>query len=180
VSVAVVCIVFGNLAAAVRSDDHAVYNTHVMAGLGGMAARSPDVHEVALTDIGRFGWAFGGSIFDLVGLTDTHIARQSGAHARKSWDEAYFRERAPDLVIVQNDRPFEDTEKIRFRTRPAEAGVVDSIMTTGGYGYVTSARIADDLWLVVFRRRDVELPSEVWGTVAPMVDLANSHREPTP
>ena len=48
--------------------------------------------------------SFRGSILDLAGLTDAHIARGRGVHGHKEWDEAYFRQRRPDLVLVVGSR----------------------------------------------------------------------------
>ena len=65
-----------------------------------------------------FIFALGGlAIYDLVGLTDGHIARLSGVHGKKAWDEEYFRRRAPDLVFIQNDRPLDGFARGRFHTR---------------------------------------------------------------
>lgn len=80
----VAAIVIGHGAAALRAADHWFAPTVGWAALGHLAQRTPSVRCVALADIGRFGWAFRGSILDLGGLTDAHITTCRGRTSRRS------------------------------------------------------------------------------------------------
>ena len=160
---AVAAIVIGNLTGAALGRDRAGYNTLVLAELGRLAQASPEVREVALTDIGRFGWHYRGSIFDLVGLTDAHIARLPGRHGAKRWDEAYFRERDPDLVLIQSDRRLDDPYRIQFRTRSSEQAVLHSMLTRGGYELLDTVPISAGLYIAVFKKTGLHLPPDLWN-----------------
>jgi hypothetical protein len=128
-----------------------------------LAESSPEVSQVALVDIGIFGWYFRGSILDLVGLTDAHIGRLPGTHGHKEWDEAYFREREPELVLVMSSGSWEAPLGEAFHVRPFELGVLRSIVIEGGYRYYSSHVLESDRRLMVLVRDDVRLDSTLWG-----------------
>jgi hypothetical protein len=128
-----------------------------------LAQSSPEVSQVALVDIGIFGWYFRGSILDLVGLTDAHIGNLPGTHGHKEWDEAYFRKREPELVLVMNSGSWEAPLGEAFHVRPFELGVLRSIVIEGGYRYYSSQVLESGRRLMVLVRDDVRLDSTLWG-----------------
>jgi hypothetical protein len=141
-----------------RTFDH-----HAAARLGVLAEATPGVDDVAVADIGRFGWHFRGRIFDLAGLTDARIARRAGRHGHKEWDEAYFRERSPDLVLVVGFGSFEEPLGEAFHVRPFEVDVLRSIVVEGGYRHHTSVPEGPASRILVFARDDVALDPALWG-----------------
>lgn len=136
--------------------------------LAAVANQTPGVHRVAMADIGRFGYFFDGAILDLVGLTDRHIAQLEGKHGAKAWDEAYFREQHPELILARSEDPIVDPLPRDPRFGTTEHEVVRSILTHGGYRYHSTLDL--DLprgrYWVVFRRVDISLPPEIWGEEA--------------
>jgi len=147
--------------------DSSVYNHRVMVELGRRASASPTIQRVALVDIGRFGWEFEGSVFDLVGLTDAHIAQQMGGHAEKAWDDAYFRRRSPEMVLVRSETPIEDPLLVQPVIGLAERPLLLSVFTHGGWVHHSTMEIDVDKFLLVFHREDVELPAAIWGPPIP-------------
>ncbi len=153
----------GSLAAALSGLDAGLYQHDVMAALGKRAAATPGVDTVALVDIGRFGWEFEGSIVDLVGLTDAHLASLPGAHADKPWDEAWFRSRDPDLLIVRSETPIRDPLPRPPSLGRPELGMVRSVLDNGGYRMHTVLSPTAGQWLMVFGRDGLVLPEGLWG-----------------
>jgi hypothetical protein len=167
-ALAAVGLIGGNAAAHLMERDRATYDTSAMADLAARAAATPEIHQAALLDIGRFGWGFPGSIFDFAGLTDRRIARQHGSHLDKDWDEAYFRERRPDVAFIPSDIPIGDplprVPNIRTRT---EMFALASLVTNGGYRYRGQMQIASSRYLLVFAREGLALPDSLWGPMPP-------------
>lgn len=151
------------LLVAARGEDSARFNHALLAELGARAAATPGLEEVALLDIGRFGWAYPGRVYDLAGLTDAHIARMPGKHAEKSWDEGYFRERSPGLLLIRTETPITDPllqqPVIGRPSRPMLLSVLDN----GGYTYAGSVTFAEGKYGMLFRRDDLILPEALWG-----------------
>lgn len=133
------------------------------ARLAALADRSPGVSQVALADVGVFGWRFRGSILDLAGLTDAHIARRPGVHGHKEWDEAYFRRRSPDLVLVVGSGSWEPPLDEDFLVRPFELGALRSIVVGGGYRYHNSQPLVGSRRMLVLVRDDLSLDPKLWG-----------------
>ncbi len=161
--VGVAGVLGAHVAARLERNDAAQYPTMAWAQLGQVANETAGVETVALMDIGRFGWHFKGSVLDLVGLTDAHIARQRGVHLRKEWDESYFRRRAPALVIAST---FEDVRDPRTRVihvQSAEEGALRSIQQRGGYTLRSSIPLFTGTNMLVFAREGLVLPEELWG-----------------
>ena len=133
--------------------------------LAAAANATPGVELVAMADIGRFGHFFDGAIFDLVGLTDPHIARLEGKHGDKAWDEAYFRDRAPDLVLARSEDPVTDPLGRDPRFGTTEHDVVRSILEGGGYRYHATydLNLPRGRYWVLFASEDVTLPPDLWG-----------------
>ena len=158
---AAVAAAVANVAAA-RQIDWNAYNTRMMGALGRLAAETETVDEVALVDIGRFGWSFDGEIYDLAGLTDRHLARLPGRYGFKGWDEAYFRDRSPELVLLMapalGNRPLQVPAM-----RSWERGALASMARGGGYAYHGAVAYMDGADVLIFRRTDVELPESIWG-----------------
>lgn len=122
------------------------------AALGERLAATPGVDRVALFDIGAFGWHFPGSVFDLGGLTDATIAARAGTHAEKAWDEGYFRQQAPDAVIVGSATDPAEVGMAGLRVRGPDRDVLRSILAHGGYAPWTTLRVEDGMFLLVFGR----------------------------
>ena len=166
-AVGVAAAALGNLGAA-KQIEWSSYNNRVMEQLGRLAEQTPEIQSVALVDIGQFGWYFTRSIFDVVGLTDAHIARLPGGHGFKRWDESYFRERRPDLVILEAS-DFKPSPIDRdFRLRPPERWMFTSMLTRGGYLFhaaipYAAGRKTD---LLLFTREGLELPEQTWETAS--------------
>jgi arabinofuranosyltransferase len=129
------------------------------------AARTPSIETVALADVGVFGWEFDRSVLDLIGLTDAHIASLPGAHGAKEWDEAYFRARSPELVLVRSESPVQDPLDAQPQVGTSERAVLLSILDRGGYRYHATFDLDREIgrYLLVFRRDDIALPDELWG-----------------
>ncbi len=132
------------------------------------ANQTDGIELVAMADIGRFGYFFDGAILDLVGLTDRHIALLEGKHGDKAWDEAYFRERNPGLVLARSEDPIVDPLRGDPRFGTTEHGIVRSMLTHGGYRYHSTLDLGlpRGRYWVVFRRADITLPPEIWGKEA--------------
>lgn len=168
VAVAAGAVLIAQARAGVLGEDAERFQTEAMEDLARRAAATPAVRQVALLDIGRFGYHYPGSIYDFAGLTDRRIARAPGSHLDKTWDETYFRERSPELVLVPSDIPIRDPlpRVPRVRSRQ-EMLALQSILVNGGYRYRGQIQMAPDRYLLVFRRNDVELPPALWGPVPP-------------
>lgn len=151
------------LVAGLSGRDHGRFHHDILSDLGHRAAATPDVHSVALVDIGRFGWAFPGTVIDLVGLTDAHLAHLPGGHADKPWDEQWFRAAAPDLLIARSSSPIRDPLPTQPVLGRPEIGMVRSVLDNGGYRLRAVLQPAEGQWLMVFGRDGVDLPLAIWG-----------------
>lgn len=176
-----VAILGGHLAAAALGRDRDDAPSWIWASLALRANRTPGVSEVALADIGRFGWYFRGSVFDLAGLTDARIARLPGRHGHKAWDEDHFRARRPDLVFMLSAEPIARWPAGDPPVQPPERPLLESVRARGGYRACAivdlgsppapDAAFAAERWsiylagehLIVFCRDGLSLPSDVWG-----------------
>jgi len=167
VAVAAASWVLANLGAAIAGQDGAEYEHAYLAELGVAAAETPGVQTVALSDIGRFGWAFPGSVLDLSGLVDRHIAHQSGRRSEKAWDEAYFRKRAPDLVLVRCASEITDPLRVMPKLALGEVPVVTSMLTNGGYRYHGQLSLSEGHWMLVFGRDGLAPDPALWGPAFP-------------
>jgi len=144
--------------AATTSRDSGAFNPYLYRMLGEMCERTPGVTDVALIDIGSFGWHYNGAIYDLVGLTDRRIAALEGTHGEKPWDAEYFAQRSPELIMVSNEREPMTGPAPRLGDHHAMRAAVAL-----DYSFHMSARISADSYLMIFRRPDLELPPEIWG-----------------
>ena len=116
----------------------------------GERAEAAGLESVAATDIGRLGWTFHGSIYDFAGLTDARIGRGEGGVMAKAWDEAYFRARAPGLVVLTSASPPEEARHV-----PVERDARRSIEASGGYAYLGAEQVAARGWLLLYLREDL-------------------------
>jgi hypothetical protein len=171
-AVGAVGLAASSVVAVVGTTDSALFPHEVNRRVGVLVASTPGVDSVAITDIGRFGWAFPGEIFDLAGLVDAHIAHRPGAHGRKEWDEAYFRERAPDLVFVTAMDGLTPDRPVVLRV--FDLPVVNSMIEHGGYTPWAATPTIDDQWLVLWVRDGVTLPEETAGGPATPASRARS------
>lgn len=144
----------------------------ILARVGTLASQTPGVNSIAGADIGRLGWTFPGDIYDLAGLVDSHIARRKGGHGEKEWDEQYFREWSPELVLVFSMAPIPTGPGQQLMLRAPDAEVVTSIREHGGYLPWRSAPTIPNEWLVVFVRDDIELSEKQWGARETNLDYA--------
>jgi hypothetical protein len=80
--------------------------------------------SVAALDIGWVGAASSASIFDFAGITDEAIAVLPGGHTSKRIDDALFRARDPEFVILLADRRGEYARAVEQRVArlPAFSG----------------------------------------------------------
>jgi hypothetical protein len=160
----------GLLSAALRAEDCREVDLDPLQRLGRMAAATPGVEQVALVDIGYFGWAFPGHILDLVGLTDAHIAREvPGVHLTK-WDDGYFFARAPDLVLIvmYSDTPIADPLGAEPEVRQGvEQHATIAMLDSSAYDCHHALPIEGTAWMAVFARRGLHLPEQIWGPGAP-------------
>lgn len=175
-SIGIAGCLLGGAAAAWNGVDSEPVPPEFMRELGLRAARQTGLSEVALADIGRFGWAYPGPIFDMVGLTDRHIAAQSGGLNRKSWDEAYFRERDPDLVIAKIRGSITDPLPAMPAVAEPDSSAVGSIFEHGGYTTRAFFPYGGGVVFVVFARDGLELDPPIWGP-APHKGLRQLVRE---
>ncbi len=157
----------GSFSAAITGWDSARFDHERVAAMGQAAARSAGVNSVALADIGRFGWEFPGSIFDVVGLTDAHIARLDGPHGEKAWDEEYFRRRNPDLVLIRCETRITDPLSVEPSIPDGERALMISILDHGGYRYHGQYPLSPGHWILVFPRDGLVLDPRLWGPQSP-------------
>jgi hypothetical protein len=160
---------------AIQGSDSVHLDQDLFADLG-TRVRASQVERVALVDIGQFGWYFPGSIYDLAGLTDRHLARLPGSHGTKEWDEAYFRQQAPDLVLVVSATPITDPLRQEPSPRPFEVGVLRSILDHQGYTLRHTRPDGGGAHMLVFQRAGIELSDELWGS-PPTRDLRDLYLE---
>lgn len=147
--------------------DHGRFPHGVHARVGENAVDTGGIRGIAAVDIGRLGWAFPGEIVDLVGLTDAHLARLPGSHGDKPWDEAWFRDHDPDLLIARSETPIADPLTGPLVIGRPEQGMVRSVLDHGGYHLHTVLHPADGQWLLLFAKDGLELDPAVWGPRAP-------------
>ena len=158
-----------HVASAAGGRDLGRYNPEGMPFVARLVADSPGIDEVALVDIGAFGWHYRGRIYDVAGLSDAHIAARPGGHLEK-WDAEEFARRRPDLALVElNPRdpelhPFQGGYRVRSR---AEACLIGAALRLG-YRPVTTVRTARDIYLLALLRPGRSLPESVWGPPLPI------------
>ncbi len=158
----------GNLGGAVTGWDSMKQAPHRASIVARAASDTHAIQTVALADVGVFGWEFDRSVLDLVGLTDAHIAALPGEHGAKEWDEAYFRSRSPELVLIRSETPVIDPLPAQPQVGATERPVLFSILDSGGYRYHATVDLDRELgrYLLIFRRNDVVLSAELWGKEA--------------
>ena len=156
---AVLAALGGSVVATALHRDGRRVQTAIFEAAGRAAQLTPGVRDVALVDIGRFGYAYRGSIFDLGALTDAHLARLPGPHLKKAWDSAYFAARHPDLVLLL-DR---GSEGVLQPERAVEADVLGSMRDLGDYLLRARIPMVGGTHLLVFSRRRLVLPDALWG-----------------
>jgi hypothetical protein len=168
VAVPALAWIAGNGISAFAGRDSANYSEHALwADLGRTANATPELNTVALADVGHFGWTFRRSIFDIAGLTDAHIAHLSGARSNKSWDEAYFRARAPDLVLLPCQSEITDPPTGMPWVQVGERDLLLSILDHGGYRYHGELPLSPGHWVLVFPRDGITLDPRAWGPRSP-------------
>ncbi len=162
-SLPILAWVGGNVLSAMLGHDSASYEHEDMARLGQAVADNPQIRTVALSDIGRFGWTFPRSIYDLDGLTDAHIGRMAGKRGEKSWDEAYFRARAVDLVLLPCESLVTDPLTTPLSVEVGNTPLLLSILDHGGYRYHGEVGLSPGHWLLVFGRDGLALDPSTFG-----------------
>jgi len=149
----------GSVVATLLQRDGHRFSGEALVRVAALAEAAPAVHDVALVDIGRFGYAYRGSIFDLGALTDARLARQPGGHLRKRWDAAYFAQRHPQLIVLlSHGDPWQPGAQLSG-LRPVENDVLRSMKELGDYQIRLSIPQGFGNQLVVFARKGVSLPS---------------------
>jgi arabinofuranosyltransferase len=161
--VGAVAILLGNVSLAFRGVDGVKFVNHRFQLLGHLLREQEQIEEIALYDIGHFGWAFDRTIFDLGGLVDARIASRPGAFGDKEWDEEYFREESPDVAIVLSSDLVEPGALPRCR--PMEEAMLLSIAQHGGYHHRSSVEIVDGGYAHLYLRDGLMLPDDVFGAV---------------
>lgn len=171
-AVSAIAMASGEIAMAAQGKDGERVDGSGWMKVATLANATPQIEQVALADIGRFGWCFRGSIFDLGGLTDARLARSGtwgaapGTAPAPRWDEAYFRARRPDLVLIVADANLEaPLARPLGGLRPIDLGIFGSMLANGGYRYRGWVPAASN-YLLLFARDDLELPADRWG-IAP-------------
>lgn len=130
-------------------------------------AQAEALPAVGLVDIGLFGWVFEGTIYDMVGLTDRHIASQDGVLNEKQWDEAYFRSHSPEVVLIRSQTPVSDPlESMPVIGHPDDK-VLLSILDHGGYYLRSTASFGPQRHILTFARNDIVLSEARWGAMPP-------------
>ena len=162
------CWMGASLSSSIQKKDGAIYYNYQFEMLGRLLAAQPQVTEVALFDIGRFGWGFPRSIYDTAGLTDAHIAKQAGHHGQKEWDEEYFRSRAPEVLIVLGEGISAQAALQLEATRPQDLPLLQTVVQNGGYHYRANMPIDDRVWLHLFLRDDIRLDEKAFGAIPPI------------
>jgi arabinofuranosyltransferase len=160
---AVCALLAGSGAMALHGADAEAYAHTKFSWLGRLASRTPGVRTVALYDIGRFGWDYTGSIYDIAGLTDAHLARVPREHGQTGWDQHYFEARSPELLLALAENPVEDPLVAPFRPRALDRPAFVSVLEHGGYTLHTQIPMNNTFWCLVFRRGDVQLSEDLWG-----------------
>ncbi len=163
----VACWMIGNLALTLRGRDSGLYGTTGMAKLGSMAQASPGVGRVALSDIGAFGWFFRGSIVDLYGLTDAHLASLPGTHGNKAFDEAYLRAAAPEVIVIRSHTAISNPLQQELLVAPNEVSLARWLIDAPEYAYRATFPLGGGWHLLVFGRRGFTLPDSIWGSSPP-------------
>ncbi|MFZ5476973.1 MAG: hypothetical protein ACOZNI_09385 [Myxococcota bacterium] len=156
----------GSGVAAARAVDSGRYYHPALAWIAGLVERTPGVDSVALYDIGRFGWVFRGEIFDLGALTDARLAAAPGRMGEK-WDEAWFRERSPDLVVLCVVGDVTPPLNERPELRAPDAAVYASMRDHGGYTLRAAVPMLRTATALVYARDGLSLPTDIWGPVPP-------------
>ncbi len=154
---ALVAMLGGSGVMAWRGEDAGRYGQIVYGQVGSLLAASPGVDTVAAADIGRLGWYYPGSILDLGGLTDARWAAAGG------WDEAYFRERDPDVLLVVTGAPMRPDLKEPAGVRGYERRPLAFVRAEGGYHLRAVIPLPGLTQMAVIARDDVVLSEEIWG-----------------
>ncbi|GEM_PF-1368923 len=159
------CIV-GSLMSAVLHPQAGLTEPRVLQTLA-ERSQAEGLRSVGLVDIGLFGWIFEGAIYDMVGLTDRHIASQDGVLNEKEWDEQYFRSHSPALILVRSQTPVTDPLQAMPVIGHPDDKVLLSILDHGGYYLRTTASFGPERHILAFARNDVVLSESRWGAAAP-------------
>jgi hypothetical protein len=157
VGVGVAAWLGGSAVMAVRGSDSGRYGHIVYGQVGALLARSPQVETVATIDIGRLGWYFPGSVFDLAGLTDARLAHAGG------WDAEWFVERSPEVAVVVAGAPVGPDLADPPKLRRFEAPMLAWMRANGGYAPRAALPVPGGMVLTVLVRDGVEVPEEIWG-----------------
>ncbi|MFT4976646.1 MAG: arabinofuranosyltransferase [Myxococcota bacterium] len=157
-------LVAGPTVSALRQPDAGRTDTEVLAEIA-QRARDSGVRSAALVDIGRFGWVFEGQIYDMVGLTDRHIAHREGGFNEKAWDEEYFRRFGAELVVIRSETPIVDPLPHPPVIGHPDQQVLLSILDGGGYRLRAVASFDAARHLLVFEAEGRPLPEALWGPV---------------
>ena len=126
-------------------------------------AEAESLTSIALVDIGLVGWLFDGPIYDMVGLTDRHIANRSGLVNEKEWDEDYFRAHNPDLVLIRSETEITDPLESMPSIGHPDDKVLLSILDHGGYHLRAISSFGSERHILIFLRDDIELSEDLWG-----------------
>ena len=165
---ALVALLSGSAFMALGGHDSQVYAHTKFAWLGQLVEETQGIETVALVDIGRFGWGFHGSVYDLAGLTDAHIARLPREGARAGWDQAYFETRSPELALAITENAIAFPMQEPLRPRDMDESLFQSILEHGGYRLHTQVQMSPGFWCMVFAREDILLPEDLWGPPSPI------------
>ncbi len=158
-----------------RKDRGAEYfDTRGIGSLGKMAQAS-GLHQVALSDIGAFGWYFRGSVYDMFGLTDRHIAKAEGKAGAKRFDAAYFEERRPEVVIFTSQASTLETAGDLSQVRANEHALAEWLMHDPEYSLRARFPYGTTWYFLVFSRRDISLPESIWGKPGGVRGVLEAH-----
>jgi len=168
----IACWIIGSLTTSLREKDGAFYYGDRMENVGLLFDQQEHINRIAIADIGRFGWGFSRSIFDLAGLTDAHIARQEGVIHQKEWDEEYFRNRSPEIALVFSSGTTAQDSLGMQHVRESDKAIYFSLRTHRGYYYHshfpmsdTPDRAGNKHWIHIFVRDDITLDEEIFGPI---------------
>ncbi|MSP54026.1 MAG: hypothetical protein EXR69_00215 [Myxococcales bacterium] len=150
-------LALGSLWMAVTGLDAGRYGQVVYGQVGSLLARTPEVDTVAAADVGHLGWCFPGSILDLGGLTDARWAASGG------WDEAWFRERDPDVLLVVTGSPLQPDLVETAGVRAYEARALQYVRESGRYRLRAVIPLPGLTQMAVIARDGVEMPDAIWG-----------------
>lgn len=170
VSLGIVAMGVSSLVGAWRAVDSNAYPHRLLGDIGRAAAATPGVDCIGTADIGRLGWEFGGEIYDFAGLVDARIARGGGSHGEKEWMEGYFRERAPDMVILNVSAGLDGPPETPIVLRTLDIPALASIRAHGGYRAWRAVPDLPGSFTVILVRDGLTLPDVPWGPQDPGLD----------